>query len=371
MILPILYKKTKTGKIQTYEVTTTEDVITVTQGQLNGKKQSYLTKCTPKNVGRSNATTGTEQAELEAKAKHAKKLKSGYTLNKNGKIEKLLPQKVKKYQDLFKSERTQKALILPCFVEPKLNGVNFTVRIEDKLNGYSRGGEDYLIPAHQVEPLKDIMNHFNITELNGEQYIHKMHLQDIQSAVTKTNDNSKKLVFYIFEIPSDTRTYKDKIALKYAINNYIKEKEYQLAVQVIIPKEVKTLDEIELAYFQVMTIGFEGLIITNARSVYTHNIRSSDKFKYKIAKDAEYKVVDFKIDKNKEIVLVMITKDGQRFNCKPKGEHNYRQELAVKGKEQIGKWWTIEYEMLSKAGVPLKPVALYPRKCDKNGRPLE
>lgn len=371
MTLPTLYKQTKTGKIQTYQVSTSGDTITVTQGQLEGKKQSYLTKCTPKNVGRSNSTTGAQQADLEAKAKHAKKLKSGYTLNATGKIEKLLPQKVKKYQDLFKSAKTQEALILPCFVEPKLNGVNFTVRLGDNLNGYSRGGENYHIPNHQVEALVDIMTHFHITELNGEQYIYGKHLQDIQSAVTKTNDDSEQLVFNIFEIPSDTRTYKEKLALKYAINTYILKKNYRKAVQVIIPKEVNTLDEIEVTYIQVMSMGFEGLIITNARSKYTHNVRSSDVWKYKIAQDAEYKVIDYKIDKNQEIVLVLETADHQQFNCKPKGEREYRQKLAANGKDQIGQWWTIEYEMLSKAGVPLKGIGIKPRKCTLDGKPLE
>ncbi len=104
MILPTLYKTTKTGKIQQYDVQTTGDQITVTQGQVEGLKQSYPTTCTPKNVGKSNETTPAEQADLEAQSKWEKKIKSGYTQDPSGVITVRLPMKVKSYYGQEKKE---------------------------------------------------------------------------------------------------------------------------------------------------------------------------------------------------------------------------------------------------------------------------
>ena len=58
MTLPTIYKQTKTGAIQQYSVTILNDMITVTQGQVGGAMQSYDTITLPKNIGKSNQTSG-------------------------------------------------------------------------------------------------------------------------------------------------------------------------------------------------------------------------------------------------------------------------------------------------------------------------
>ncbi len=373
MKLASLFKKTKTGATQQYDVETENNVIYVTQGQVAGEKQVYTTVISEgKNIGKSNETTPTQQAESEARSKHAKKIKSGYSTSPTGENTKRLPQKVKKYQDLFKSAKTQEALELPCFVEPKLNGINFTTRLEDELTSWSRGGEPRETPAHQVDPLTDIMTHFKISELNTEQYCHGMHLQDIQSATTKANDDTPSMIAYIFEIPSSPLTYREKLPLKYAIMDYIVKKGYQNAVQVIIPKEVETLDAIEVLYIQCMSMAFEGVIVTNSRSVYKHNTRSSNVWKYKIAQDAEFLILSYAIDKNGHPVFTCRVNENDTFDVKPKGTDEERKAIIDNfDRDYKNKWYKSEFEMYSKDNIPLKPVGIGLRKCDDNGKPLE
>ncbi|MGL5581564.1 MAG: hypothetical protein ACRDCE_11455, partial [Cetobacterium sp.] len=63
---PTLYTRTKTGKIQEWDIYTVEDEIHVIFGQQGGKKNTKVTKATPKNIGRANETKAFEQAWLEA-----------------------------------------------------------------------------------------------------------------------------------------------------------------------------------------------------------------------------------------------------------------------------------------------------------------
>lgn len=67
---PTLYAKAKTGKIKQWVVSVVDSTITVTHGQVGGKQQTQTTVITEgKNIGKSNETTPSEQAYLEAKAK--------------------------------------------------------------------------------------------------------------------------------------------------------------------------------------------------------------------------------------------------------------------------------------------------------------
>ena len=94
MNLPRLYKPTKQGKIQICDISVSGAVVSTTFGQLDGKLQTSTDTCSPKNTGRSNATTAEQQAILEAQAKFAKKVKSDYSQELTSTPTVQLPQKV-------------------------------------------------------------------------------------------------------------------------------------------------------------------------------------------------------------------------------------------------------------------------------------
>ena len=81
MELPMLYKKTSVGKIQVWSISTVESTIITISGQMDGKMITSTDTVTDgKNAGKKNETTASQQAELEAKAKWTKQLK---TITKN------------------------------------------------------------------------------------------------------------------------------------------------------------------------------------------------------------------------------------------------------------------------------------------------
>jgi len=370
--LPRLYKKSKTGAIVICDITVAGDNIKVVTGQLNGEKIDHWTKCYPKNEGKKNETSSSEQAQKEAKAKWAKKVKGGYVEDPSGEQTVELPMKIKKYQDQVKN------VIFPCYGSPKLDGVNGIYRCEwkdaNRDNGvdfklFSRGGDPRPQLPHLHKELDVVMTHLDSNAINGELYIHGMHLQDISSAVTKPNENSSKLQFHVFEICDSDETYEDKVERFNKIDN-----SPMNFVKIIRAKVLTSHEDIKEYFDECRALGYEGIVIRNADCVYEYNVRSSQAFKYKKALDGEYEIIGYKIDKNGHPVFRCKTseKDGaHEFNVKIKGTDAERKYIAKNADAWLDKWLNIEFENYSKDRKPLKPVGIRLRDCDADGNPLE
>ncbi len=357
MKLPTLYKHTKTGAIQMYSVEAAGDTITVTQGQLNGKQQDYHTLCTPKNIGRANETSGAEQALLEAQSKWNKKVKSGYSEDPDETNTKKLPMKVLTYLDHLDKVDQE------CYASPKLNGCNAIYRIDGgRLSLWSRGGEEYPPIPHLEQDIIKFMAKAKVNVLNGELYIHGEHLQDIMGAVKKPKELSKKLTFHIFDYPEKVGEYHERI----------KDIPTPTGKVFVIPIDImRSRKEIDDYHQHWVDLGYEGIVLRNAHGLYQYNVRSNDVFKYKVAMDAEFMINAWAEDKNGHPVFICTTKAGDEFKVKPKGTSEERYEIINNIKKYLGEFYTVEFEMYSKAGIPLKPVGIGLRKCNKQGEPIE
>jgi DNA ligase-1 len=368
MILPTLYKTTKTGAIQTYSIEVKGSSYFVTQGQLEGKKQVYETVCSPKNVGKANETSAEEQAILEAKAKHAKKIKAGYTTSIEKPTEILLPQKVKVFQEQLAN------ITFPCYSAPKLNGVNGTYwLLEDgSLRLTSRGGEEYPPIPHLEVEIRHAMKLLNTTCLNGELYIHGEHLQDITSAVKKPKELSKELTFVVFEIPYGPKTYQERRLLlhKTAHHWFLEDLLGTSKISFLVGIKCNSFEDIEKQYEKHMKSRLEGSVIYLSDAEYQFNTRNSKVLKYKKAQDAEFKIVDYELDKNGHPTLVCET-NNKTFKVRPKGTIAEREAILANINDYINSWYKIEYETLSKDGIPLKGIGIGLRNCDSHGNPLE
>lgn len=362
MKLERLYKTAKTGSTQIFDIEVTGNTFKVTWGKLGGKLQEKVTTCEAKNVGRSNELTPEEQALVEAKAVWIKKQKANYSTSIKAPVTVNLPMKVNKYQDHWKK------VTFPCFISPKLNGVNCEYRlVEGDLVLLSRGGETYPIPEHQVEEVKIAMKHFETTSLNGEMYIHGEHLQDIMAATKKHNELTPRLIFYIFDLPLVEITYKSKVPVLDDFN-HTSTCEFVKSIDIV---PAHSHDEIEVGHALYVSNGYEGLIVRNAKTKYKYNTRSLDVFKFKTTKDAEFKITGYNIDKNGHAVFICDTGFDSSFKVKMKGTNEQRLEIAANADDFMDSYVKIEYEMLSKDNVPLKPVGIMLRSVDENGEAIE
>ena len=380
-----LYKKTAKGATQICDISAEGDKFTVSWGQLDGAIQHKTTTCTPKNIGKKNEVSAEEQALKEAEAKHAKKIKSGYSPTIQDTPTVNLPMKVSVYQD------HKGKISFPCFASLKLNGINCEYRLVDgKLKLLSRGGEEYPIPAHQHDEIVNLLTHLTTDAINGEMYCHGEHLQDIMAATKKHNDLTPRLTFYAFDFPNIPGDYNTRCTDAYGkVENGLFTADWVRFVEVTTAEDHDELDEI---HAEAVEDGFEGLIIRNPKGLYKYNTRSLDVFKYKVAQDAEFEVFGYTLDKNGHAVFTCIydevvesmappgheADDGSdliysqlTFKVKLKGTNEERLAMADVADNYVGKWLKVEYEMLSKDGVPLKPVGIMFRKVDDNGEAIE
>jgi len=369
MTLPRLYKTAKSGAIQIIDMEVTGNTYTRTWGQLDGKMQSKATIAKGKNLGKSNETSDEEQAILEAKAIWTKKQKANYSTSQEAPVLVKLPMKVNDYH------KHKAKIIFPCYTSPKLNGVNCEYRlIDNKLHLLSRGGEEYPIPPHQYDEAIQLLKHLDTTSLNGEMYIHGQHLQDIMAATKKPNELSSQLKFHIFDFPNVPGTYKERYTY-----GYTKALELDTTtpdLPLIRVDIANSHEDLEKYHSADTLMNYEGIVIRNAKGLYQYNTRSLDVFKFKEAQDAEFEVRSFDIDKNGHAVFSCY-KDNIHvgsnctFKVKLKGTNEERLAMAANAKNYIGKWLKVEFEMLSKDGVPLKPVGIMFRKVDDNGEAIE
>lgn len=373
MLLATLYKKAKTGKVTQCVIYTEGETVITEAGYVGGVQSRYTYEALPKNTGRSNASTAIEQAQIEAKAKWDKNLKSKYVEDPSGETLQRLPRKVGKYQELFKSAKTMEKLNTTFYVENKYNGINGTYR-GPTLEHTSRGGEQFPLIEHQTSHILDVMQHFGLASLNVEQYIHGMHLEDIQSAVTKTNEDSVKLVAVIFAFPDHSGDYESHIPLKQQVKDYCIANGYS-DIEVSMPTKIEPLPDgtrdfarVDKLQAEAVSLGYEGVIVANGNDVYTYNERSSSIWKYKIADDAEFKIIGYELDKKGNPTLHCASNGGD-FKVRPKGDQASRDIMRENIDSYIGKYYKIEFETLSKAGKPTKPVGIGLRNCDSEGNP--
>jgi len=249
----------------------------------------------------------------------------------------------------------------------KYNGVNGTHRT-DFLT--SRGGEDYDLIPHLASEVAEMLSVLETTSLGCEVYIHGQHLQDITSAVKKPKDLSKSLELRVFGLPDSDKTFGEVCDLL----NKAPSLEFVKPCRSVTANSHEELDAL---HAKAVELGFEGLVIYNEKGTYQYNTRSSDAFKYKIALDAEFKIQSMTVDKNgnPKFLMEYIDVEGNTdtFSVTPKGTSEERKAMIpVFDTEYKGMWYTVEYEMLSKIGKPLKGIGLGLRICDPiSGEPLE
>lgn len=368
MQLERLYKTSAKGAIQIIDMVIEGDTYTRSWGQLDGKTQEKATTAKGKNTGKINETTPEEQAIIEARAVWVKKQKANYSLSPEAPVTTLLPMKVNEYQKHLKKVADV------VFTSPKLNGVNVEYRLDRSgpvqvLRLLSRGGENYPIPEHQREQALLLLNVLGTNSINGEMYCHGEHLQDIMAATKKHNELTPKLKFYVFDFPEVPGTYQERCKTMYDIDN---DSETNTPDFPFIPVWVaRSPEEIEDQYEQCMAAGYEGLMVRNPDGLYKYNTRSLDVFKYKKMQDAEFKIMGFKLDKNKHVVYDAITATGDTFSVKRRGTSEERLKDAEEAPSNIGRWLRVEYECYSKGGIPLKPVGDIFRLVDDNGEAIE
>lgn len=359
-----LYGKDQAGGLKLWEVYTEGNKIVVRHGKLGGKIQEKATYATPKNIGKANETSPAQQASLEAAAKWVKQHKKGYFTTKEEALAFVnkMPMKAQNYNDY--ADRIKR----PCYVQPKLNGLR--ILIDDEGEAQSKQGEPYKLPEHWLAEL-DMLRSAGYLEfgLDGEVFAGYqkqggLSLQQINAAFKKPNKDTERLKLYVYDIPVEGVPQAVRIAQLESMKKYITVCGL-CHIKVVDTPLIEGIED-ELLYAQWLTDGAEGMVYRNTDALYEYGKRSYNLIKRKPRQDAEALVVDAREDKNGDGVLTCMLPNGVHFEClMRKDSHptiNYR-KMENAG-TLLQKFITFEYEELSDAGVPTKPVGTGIREMD-------
>lgn len=370
-----LFGKDKGGKYKVWNISTWSDlngdaVLTIEHGQEGGK----LTRKDEVIAKGKQGRTPAEQAVSEAEGRIKKQLDKNYRHTKE-ELDNLpvLPMLAGDYNKVGHRINYEKGV----YLSDKLDGVRMMAKClkDGTITLESRTGQPYDLP-HIVKELQGIMQPGDI--LDGEAYLHGEALQDITSAVKRTDTLKKvqaaikkdarlstqesldelreaehihwlrpELQFVVFaviesETVSQDMPFSEVVIETYGYRNYramdnefIKFIHYELAY---------SEEEMKLAHKDAVRRGFEGIMIRNADGVNESGKRSADLQKYKEFLDSEFVIVNVVPNKDQgSAFLVLNDLNDERFSV-TLGSMAERAEFLANKEDYVGKLITVQYQ---------------------------
>lgn len=362
MTLPTLYHKGKNSKIHSWKIWTEGKTIFTEHGQIDGKKQVSQKDVTPKNIGKANATTVKEQAELEAKAMHKYKLDRKYSLTpKEAKEPVLLPMLAQDFE-----KRKDKDVVYPGYIQRKYDGVRCLARWEGQsVVLLSRNGKPYNCP-HIIKELEQELGKDDV--LDGELYVHGVGFQTVTSWVKKLQPDTKKIEYHVYDVPESWDAVQDMVRddLPWeerleCLKGYGAIIDTFKKVKFVPTFKVKSEKEVREYQAKFIDEGFEGAIYRNSAGLYQYGYRSYDLLKVKTFDEAEFEIVGFTegIGKDKETVIwICKTASGDIFNARPACTYAERKEYFKNAHDYVGQQLSVKYFGMSDEKIPRFPVGL-------------
>jgi DNA ligase 1 len=367
-VLPKLYKLSKTGSVQEWEIKVVErddgtvNMVT-THGQKDGKMQTEQREIKGKNAGRSNETTPFKQGVQEARKKWEDKKKSGYHEDADNVSEvTVLPMLAKRYDE------SSHKIEVPYAIQPKLDGMRALIYLDSKgvVKIISRLGNSIDTVPHINNEIQKLDLLKKGLYLDGELYTTEYPFEELVGLLksgTVGEDKAAKLKyvkFYAFDY-FDLGNLKMKFIDRFKILREMIEKKKPQTMILVETKIGKVLSDTvsNKVRDQYLKRGYEGVMFRNLKSVYAVNKRSSDLIKHKKTLDAEFEITGFEEGKGRDkgtAIFLLKTAKGDEFKARPTGTIEDRQKMFERAEKLVGKMATVEYQELSQKGVPRFPV---------------
>ena len=394
VILPTLYKKTATGKIQQWSISCNYSRVSDTEGdesdyvgtivtkygQLNSDKiqTTYDRINVGKNTGRSNETDAWEQTQAETYARYRKQLKKGYVASieaaEQGEVDDIIQGGISPMLAQSFSKHSQK-IKYPCFAQPKLDGTRIIGIVRDgKATLWSRTRKPITSCPHIIAELERMFPDRDIV-LDGEAYNHKYkdNFEKLISLIRQEEPapDHTEIQYHIYDQVTDG-TFEERWTdlenifsegISYvgvdangqplAIEGFT----YCILCHTVICNGDEAVTEL---FAQLRELHYEGLILRNADGLYV-NKRSYDLQKVKDFDDSEFDIVGIEEGRGKLAghvgAFVCCDSNGNEFKAKMAGNLDRLKEYFNNPNLWQNKKLTVQYQGLTSAnGVPRFPV---------------
>jgi len=353
----------------------------------------------PLNLGKANERNVFQTALVNARAQWLKRKEKGGSetkkSNANSSASSAKKSNVMYFPMLAKAFKDgEKHLVFPLYIQPKLDGVRCLVYLLRKNGGvksvvaYTRTKKlfpsvDYIktILYPYLNALYDVPNNQSIY-LDGELYKHGKRLQDISGdsrneAANVNAANTSRNEYHVYDCfyPKELDTtfqdrHKQMLAFYEALDD-----EDAAVIRQVPTYLVNSYKEAQKKYVYFTKLGYEGAMLRNIDGPYLSDpdktgafLRSNDLVKMKPKFTDEFEIIGYtEGSKGKDkgaMIWVCKTTAGEEFNVTPK-DMTYAERYALFedaeesfDEKYLGRMLTVEYEDLSKLGVPLRAKAL-------------
>lgn len=322
-----------------------------------------------KNLCKKNETNVLTQALIDGRGMYDKKIKSGYVTS-IALAQKLPEQKFPFPMAVQSYEKYKHKLRYPLYIQPKLDGIRMIAKwVDGQVIIQSRRLHELADFEFIKKELHTFLEKYPNIFIDGELYNHDMQLQQISGIVRAQlgdTEKQKQLQFWMFDcfdIHQPQLTFEERIAY---LDTIFKNKKLRF-LRITPTLTMSNEKEADKLYQHYLKHKYEGIIYKNSAALYEFSFikerRSMHYQKRKACYDAEYKIIGFtQGDKGKDVgavIFIMQTTKGEIFHSVPNATYEERYEMyqeCVRHFDTIykGKMATIQYDDLSKSGIPLR-----------------
>lgn len=308
-----------------------------------------------------------QQAVMQAEARFKKQFDKGYRESKEDLVNvPLLAMLASDYN------KVGHRIEFPCYTSVKYDGCRaLAIKHAGEVRLESRTGQLFSVPVVE-SALNKIMRDGDV--LDGEIYKHNYELQDILSAVKRTNpqkeiDKAKRayakndndeneaavieailvsnlrgnLEFHIFDIPMDGDFGIRLLAMDELFRN--ESHNFEGTIAMTHYSECHSDEQLRnILHPQSVKEGFEGVMLRNIKGVYESGKRSGDLQKMKTFLDEEFLIIDIIEDKQGYGVFVLKNNvNDLQFQC-VMGDMGQRKNYLIDKENLKGKWLNVKFQ---------------------------
>ena len=258
------------------------------------------------------------------------------------------------------------------YASRKIDGVRCSFFLKDgEIHTASRGGKEYDFSTNHFRQnpkfIEFFKNHPDMV-LDGELYKHGKSLQQISGAARLESNayDCDWLEYYIYDVMDGDKTFEERLEVLEDIQaelqlgfdpnrDWLTE---DLKIQMVPQVKVSGWEAIKTLHDKYVDEGFEGVVIRDPSKVYNFGGRTNAMIKVKQYQDAEFTVVGISegLRPVEDMTFICQTDNGIRFEAKPMGSREVKQDYHDNIDKIIGKPATVKFFYLSDQGTPLQPV---------------
>lgn len=346
-----LYKCHANGKLGTWTIETHgNEIHMITQLSQGATRTTRVEVVHGGKGGRTQA----QQIESRINSRINKKLDTGYKRNLR-EIDTRPTNTLSMPMPMLASRKMHRLDTNSLYVQPKLDGMRLIItRQQNEVFAYSRQGKRVDTISHILEDASTLLDEGEF--LDGELYAHGASLQTIMSLAKRSQEDTAKLKFHVFDT-IDGAPFEQRFGVLRSRYNEMNELFDTLqTIELVHTTRITGIGEVSTLMGHARKVGYEGLILRAGDAFYTPGKRSNQIVKVKQFFDEEYIVIGVERSIRGVPVLVLGTPEGKPFRATAPGNHGARERAITHPEEFVGELATIMHVGLTGDGKPFQPI---------------